>query len=88
MAVAPGAPADRERALVRSIKYGVAAMGGNLAVVVSSGQMDYVTVSGNKYSATGTVNSIKKTSLRAFAIRRRRLAVPDHPSGAGVMSRR
>jgi len=84
MASAPGDATERERALVKSIKHGVAAMGGNLAVVVNSGQMSYVTISGGRYSATGTVNTIKKTSLRAFAVRQRsrRDVRPTQQSGS------
>ena len=82
MAVAPGDTAERERALLRSIRHGTAAMGGNLAVVVAAGQMTYVTVTGNKYSATGVVNTVKSTSLKAFAVRRRSSASLP-PAGSG-----
>ena len=56
-------------------------MGGNLAVVVAAGQMMYVTGC-SKYSATGVVSTVKSTSLKAFAVRRRSSAgLP--PAGSG-----
>lgn len=69
-AMVPGDETDRQRALVRSVKHGVAAMGGNLVIVTESGTTNVVTVSGNNYSATGVVQQVKNTSLKGFSVKK------------------
>jgi hypothetical protein len=66
----PGDESDRQRALLRVMKHGVAAMGGDLAIVTESGTTNVVTVTGNNYSATGVVQQVKNTSLKGFSIKK------------------
>jgi hypothetical protein len=76
IARAPSEETARQIDLVRALKFGAQAMGGNLVVVVSEGQTNIVHIQGNQNSATAHVQTIRNTSFRAFVVRRRAAPVP------------
>lgn len=66
---APSSPEERKEELAQYLRRGAHAMGGNLVILLNDGSMEIMTVSANKYGATGSVSKLEGSMYKGFVLK-------------------